>query len=343
MIRINQMFKYEIKKINSDFIVNEVSLLPKFSTKEESSYTYIWLKKEGLTTFEAIDIIKNFFSLTFEDINAEGLKDEDGITYQIISLKKILILKDIRLFNKNYSNKIDIERIVGYGKNPVLEKKLHGNQFNIILRSINETNYLKLENFLNKNKYFSFINYYDNQRFGLPGGPYNTYKIGKALIEKKWNEANKQYLISGNKDNVDFNLLESNQKYFIENNNLKKILFYISSYHSFLWNEAVSNFLQKENKNCKKIDIQNIGRFSIPIDINKTALPVDYEMECLDMDIKNIETFKKREKRRLVITTPIYLIDSITTDNKKFNVELSFYLPTGCYATMCVNQLFEQI
>jgi len=337
------MLKYEIKKFNSDFVVNEVSLLPKNFTKNESLYTYIWLKKEGLTTFEVIDIIKNFFSLTFEEINIEGLKDEDAITFQTVSLKKILILKDISLFNKKYSKKVNIERIIGYGKNPVSEKKLHGNQFNIILRSINEDDYLKLENFLNKNKYFSFINYYDNQRFGLPGGPYNTYKIGKAIVKKNWSEANKQYLISGNKDNIDFSLLVSDQKSFFENNNLKKISFYISSYHSFLWNKSVSNFLEKENKNYRKIEIKNIGYFSIPFDINKIYLPIEYEIKCLDINLTKIENFEKIEKRRLIITTPIYLIDLEVLRNKQYNVELSFYLPTGCYATMCINQLFEQI
>jgi len=38
----------------------------------------------------------------------------------------------------------------------------------------------------------TFINYYDNQRFGISGGPYNTHLIGKGIIEGNYREVLKQ-------------------------------------------------------------------------------------------------------------------------------------------------------
>ncbi len=89
---------FKIKTVNSDFIVDEVSLLPDFDSKPKR-YTYLWLKKSNYTTFDALDKIKTFFGLDYKDVAAEGLKDEDGITGQIISVKKKLSKKSVKDFN----------------------------------------------------------------------------------------------------------------------------------------------------------------------------------------------------------------------------------------------------
>lgn len=78
---------FRIKTINSDFHVTEVPLLPDFDSPVKK-YTYVWLKKSNYTTFEAIEKIKEYFGLDFSDVATEGLKDEDGVTEQIISIKK---------------------------------------------------------------------------------------------------------------------------------------------------------------------------------------------------------------------------------------------------------------
>ena len=33
-------------------------------------------------------------------------------------------------------------------------------------------------------RHHHFINYYDSQRFGMHGGPYNTHLIGEAIVKK---------------------------------------------------------------------------------------------------------------------------------------------------------------
>jgi tRNA pseudouridine13 synthase len=78
---------YKIKIIKEDFIVNEVFLEPRFFDKDKSQFTYIWMEKRGLTTFDALDKIRGYFNLNHEDLSYQGLKDEDGITRQLVSVK----------------------------------------------------------------------------------------------------------------------------------------------------------------------------------------------------------------------------------------------------------------
>ncbi|MCX6715998.1 MAG: tRNA pseudouridine(13) synthase TruD, partial [Candidatus Taylorbacteria bacterium] len=188
--------EYKLKARNEDFEVTEVPLLPRFL--EKGSFTYVWLKKSGFYTFDALEAIGEHFELFYEDMAAEGLKDEDGITSQIISIKKSLKQTDMSAFNKKHSNKassyILMERIMGYGDAPVAEKMLHGNSFNLVVRNLKDDVAARIEEFCKKNKFVTFVNYYDSQRFGLPGGPYNTHLIGKAIVEEDWKEAYEQLL-----------------------------------------------------------------------------------------------------------------------------------------------------
>lgn len=96
---------YKLKSINEDFQVAEVSLMPHLEAKEPYQFTYVLLQKSGFTTFEALGQIKNFFKLEFNDLNSQGLKDEDAITEQLISVKKVLNDKDIVSFNKKHKLK----------------------------------------------------------------------------------------------------------------------------------------------------------------------------------------------------------------------------------------------
>src|SRR3989344_7225869 len=119
---MNQSVNYKIKCKNEDFQVTEVSLMPSLTSKKPHRFTYFWLQKSGFTTFDILDHIKTFFKLKFDDVASQGLKDEDAITEQLISVKKTLSKKDITTFNSKYGagNKYSrIKYVLGYGREPV--------------------------------------------------------------------------------------------------------------------------------------------------------------------------------------------------------------------------------
>lgn len=68
-------FNYKIKQIKEDFVVNEISLQPNFCHHNNSDFSYLWIEKRGMTTFDALDKIKKEFNLNQEGVSAQGLKD----------------------------------------------------------------------------------------------------------------------------------------------------------------------------------------------------------------------------------------------------------------------------
>ncbi len=117
---------YKLKYINDDFIVDEVSLLPKMSSKENATYTYLKVEKSSFTTFEAQEMLRKYFDLDYSEIVFEGLKDEDAKTSQVFSINKILEESDIDKFNKKTRLKDDryirISGVIGFGDCHVRER-----------------------------------------------------------------------------------------------------------------------------------------------------------------------------------------------------------------------------
>ena len=342
---MNQFEEYKIKHINEDFQVTEVSLMPSFISKGERKFTYVWLQKTGLTTFEALEQIKLFFKLSFKDVCSQGLKDEDAITEQLISVKKILKEKDTKAFNKKhkFKNKFSkIKFIVGHGENPIKERALHGNVFKIVVRNLNSTLADNLLNYVQNNKQLYFINYYDNQRFGMPGGPYNTHLIGKTIVENNWKQAYQQLKITNNitqgavikaKDIPDY-------KKIFEAMNPKKVSFFVSAYNSFLWNSKAS-LLVKKNAKSNKFLFKNVGKLYLPTN-SAFQCPHICEAGGYELITENFLAKPKLNKRNLLVATNMYAHDLEPDElhkNKK-KITLSFYLPTGSYATMIIKQLF---
>lgn len=342
---MTNLSKYKLKCINEDFQVTEVSLIPSITLKKPYKFTYIWLQKSGFTTFEILEQIKIFFKLTFKDVCSQGLKDENAITEQLISVKKVLNNKDIISFNKknNLKNKFSkIKYIIGYGKDPIKERALHGNSFKIVVRNLKTTLAKDLLNYIYNHKQLYFINYYDNQRFGMPGGPYNTHLIGKAIVKNNWKQAYEQLKITNNmkeKTLLKTKNISDFKKVFASLNH-KKVSFFVSAYSSFLWNTKASLVVKKSTKS-KSYLFENVNRLYLPTNY-LFQCPHVCEAKGYKLITENLTTQPRKNKRNLIITTKIY-VQELKTDelnkNKK-KITLSFFLPTGSYATMVIEQLF---
>ena len=311
-------------------------------------FTYFWLQKSGLTTFDILDCIKTFFNLKFEDVANQGLKDEDAITEQLISIKKILSRKDITAFNKKYGagNKYSrIKHVVGYGDKPIKERMLHGNSFRIVVRNLESSVANNLLDYLSAHRHHHFINYYDNQRFGMPGGPYNTHLIGEAIVKRDWKEAYNHIKITNNIPPSFIPKLENaiNCKEVFKKINPKKVSFFVSSYNSFLWNNQTS-LLIKDNTKSKKHHFENVGHLNLPT-AHSFQCPHICEADGYEFENEKFTVKRKVNSRNVVVATTIYA-DDLEKDELHINkkkITISFFLPTGSYATMIVKQIFLKI
>jgi tRNA pseudouridine13 synthase len=345
------MNDYKLKYKNTDFMVNEVSLMPTLSIKNNSQYSYIWMVKNGLTTFDATEKIAKFFNIDISEINTQGLKDEDAVTKQIVSIKKIIDSKHLLEFNKKHVGKypeIKIDKIIGYGKINVTERALHGNIFNITIRNLNPETAEKIKSFCTKNRFITFINYYDNQRFGMPGGPYNTHLIGEAIVKNDWKKAFEEIIKTNNfSEAVDYSSKIKDDDFikdYFKKMNIKKIKFFVAAYTSFLWNKKVSTSIKKLNSESKKCYFEEVGNLFVPTKlpiISKNILTVP----GFEFSEKSFCATAKNYSRTMSVSTTVFPsgLETDEYNNRKKRIVLSFFLPTGTYATMFVKQLLLQI
>lgn len=341
------MIDYKLKTINDDFQVTEVSLVPPLLEKKNASYTYLTLRKSSWTTFDAQDELKKHFNLEFQAIGAEGLKDEDAITNQLISVFKIVKKSEIESFNREFSSTDSYMKlsIYGYGSYPLTPGVLHGNCFKIVLRNLTERIAKKLHEYCSENQHISFINYYDSQRFGMPGSCYNTHLIGKAIIKNDWDKALEEFCLSGDRNfqKVKEKTLHSSSKDSFESEiNPNKLKFYVKSYNSLVWNKELSKDLYNRN-DCRSYLFKNVGRLFLP----RRACIVNTIFTCPGhaYSITEKRVIEKVMARTSCVTTSVVCYEPEKDDifQGKFSIMLDFFLPTGSYGTMLIRQLFIQM
>lgn len=226
-----------------------------------------------------------------------------------------------------------------------MERMLHGNSFRIVTRNLKNALARNLLNYVSSHKYHYFINYYDNQRFGIPGGPYNTHLIGKSLTENDWEEAYRQIKLSKNEvpTTLTKNMGTSNPKEIFKLINPKKVSFFVSSYNSFLWNKQASLMVKKHTKS-KLHFFENVGQLHLPFN-RLFQCPQICEIKGYDFVKEKFDVQPKIDKRNLVVGTNVYAHnlekDELHKNMKKLT--LSFFLPAGSYATMIVKQIFLRL
>ena len=258
----------QIKETPEDFVVEEVI---KLNIKPNGEYSYFLLEKRNWTTLKAIELIANNLNAHIRRFSFAGQKDRVGITKQYVSAFKVprknienLIMKDMKI------------TFVGYGDNPISLGDLEGNKFTILARDLSKP----------LTKISSFVNYFDDQRFG--GYRPNLHLVGKSILEKNYEQAVKYLLLypfsNETKDYVKARKRQEKEwgkwhtdrypKYLTTE---RKIISYLfknpkdfkgalkqlprqlytmttQSYQSFLWNESLSRYIKETFSDAKTID-----------------------------------------------------------------------------------------
>jgi len=246
------------RKTPQDFIVEEIA---DHKTVKNGSYKLYSLEKENIETFALLGILSRTFNIPRAEISIAGLKDTHAKTTQFLTIPNKYELKNVKNAKLVFR---------GYLNNPLKLGNLDGNKFIITVKDIEKQELDKIyEN--SKSVEFGLPNYYDSQRFGsVLDGKF----IGKLLIEKKYEEAVKQYLTgisesdSEQRDQDKENIYNSWPNFDIQINSqdLKKVIqeykrtkkwiiaykyiaselrqMFISSYQSYLWNECIKTIMK---------------------------------------------------------------------------------------------------
>lgn len=341
-----------LKSKPQDFIVEEINTL---QFDKEGKYSYYKLKKTNLETQSAIQKISDLWKLNEKYINTAGTKDKVAITTQFISISQGPE-KNIKTENLELT-------FLGKGRERLNLGSLEGNKFIITIREINREEKM---NFLKNMEQvdFSFVNYYDDQRFGIEK---NNHVIGKLLIKKQFKEAamlliaREHYPYTKAKEH-----LETHQNDSIGALRIlpkKLLLMFVHAYQSWFWNETAKIYLETKIKQFKTVEY-SAGTLYFPTQnerhvLKNVGIPIiGFDIEEQDEEVEEIlnELMKKEniaERDFLIKQMPEITAAGgrrdLLTDYKdltakeidKETIELSFSLGKGSYATMVVKQLFE--
>ena len=165
---------FKLKEKAEDFQVKEIIDL---KVHKEGPYAYFLLKKKNWTTPQAIEKLAEALKVDKKLFSVAGMKDKYGITEQHVCIKRF----DLRRLEKVHIQDISFTP-VGYGTKRIGIGSLSSNIFTLVVRNLDES--------LQPITYMP--NYYDDQRFGEIRP--NTHLVGKAIVQRKYEEAMKIYL-----------------------------------------------------------------------------------------------------------------------------------------------------
>lgn len=243
---------YKLKQIPEDFIVKELSNV---DIKDKGKYLYFRLKKKSRNTLDVIKELARQLKIKEKDIGFAGSKDKHAVTEQLISVFGNNKINEEKVMKTKIDN-VSLE-LLGSGDNPISLGDLEGNEFEIVVRDLDDFKAEKIK----------FVeNYFDEQRFSL-----NNAEIGRNLVKKNFKEA--AALI----DNL--NVREYLLKYKNDFVGALKIIplrllrMYVNSYQSYLWNEAVAEYLKQKIAAKKKGSKEKAVK-----DKEKVAREIDYSL-----------------------------------------------------------------
>ena len=324
------MLEYKYKHKEEDFRVNEILNI----ITDGGIYNYYMLRKKGFRTVDVIDLLVKKYNIEIGDITYAGLKDEDAITLQYIAIKGKKIDNC-----KEYSGAGQYElNYVGSSEYPIEIGKLQGNSFKLRLRNLDDSVAKKIKNY--EKHLFTILNYFDVQRFGMPGKKHITHLIGKNIIENKYDEAFEQLLISGNIDENTYHQWKSHAKDYINRIEPRRRTFFLSAYDSYVWNRVLGEAVEKQSSGLlyekSGISFFYSDKVNDLIRNEIEKIPIIWHRYTPEGEIFETESFRQP------YISLIYRAAEVQDDNEylgRYMLDIDFVLPAGSYATNAVDQL----
>jgi tRNA pseudouridine13 synthase len=331
-----------LKHTPFDFQVRE-NLVVSFAEPADAEYRYLLLRKCGYTTMEAVRMVAAEFDVTTREVTYAGLKDEDGITEQLVAmpiatLREAPAATGLRIADTG--ERWMVLSHYGFGTVPLQIGGLEGNGFRIVVRNLdNET----AERLASRPKVvLLFLNYYDTQRFGVPGGPKRTHLVGRAILSGEWNVALQELAGLKAPESAGAVAWTGSPRAFFDQLDPRTTSFYLSAHASSLWNAELAELVTKAAGD-EAVDVSVDGityryptgsRAPGSLLVDAPSLPYD-KYSYVD----GVPTPVQSTRATVVQTT--VAVEGCASDPHhpgRSAVTVRFFLPSGCYATAVVRQ-----
>ena len=334
-----------IKLKPEDFCVTEALALGPASGDANTDFHYLRLRKSGFTTFQAIDAIASFLEVEPHRVTYCGLKDEDAVTDQMIAIPGDRDVDRLEQFNRLHDAGDRFLQLLAYGRyaDPLTVGGLAGNAFRIRIRNLPRDLADTLRD-LDHALPISVVNYYDTQRFGVPNGPKTTHEIGAALIGDDYDRALRLLSQAQTPEAATARDWQGSPQSFFETLEPRIVAFFMSADSSDKWNKSVK-FALEENLGPEQLIGYSRDGFGFVTARSATDLAVALS------SVPTIEYRRFRPEGGRFVSTgiarpslihPVINIERIEADDvhsDRLSAIVSFFLPSGAYATNVINQL----
>lgn len=284
------------------------------------------------------------FNLTPKQISFAGLKDEDAVTEQLIAIEGRVSPASLTLFNDTYAEgtqefiRLSLSAV---GDEGIRIGGLNGNGFRVVVRNLSPQFVERCSTV--KRLTFHFINYYDTQRFGVAHGAKVSHLIGEAFLRNDYQTALEILRKAGTPEAQAALEFSGAPETFFQSLDQRLVSFFKGSYTSHLWNQTLA---QVVGQVCgeESYTLEHDGIPFLLTSRQSLVLSVLQRQPALD-HTKFYENNDSRkggaEPRSTVVQTQIRCnsIDEDDLHQGAFKCQFSFFLPSGCYATMCIKQL----
>jgi tRNA pseudouridine13 synthase len=325
-----------------DFFVRENSLV-NLVNANEATHRYFLLQKCGFTTMEAIALIAKAGGIAPAEISYSGLKDEDAVTEQLIAAPKAVEPCSATMRGDEAADRWWRLSHYGYGCEPLQIGYLAGNTFHVRLRNLGRATAeaFKRERWLN----LAFINYYDSQRFGLPGKQKVTHRIGEAILAQRWRHALELVVESQAPEGEEAAAWREAPEDFFRARDPRLINFYLAAAASYLWNDTLAALVRQsaaQSATTSAVEGMEFTFMSSATDVMRlmSELPsMPHKRFALSGGTIVPQNLSRATGVHTVVQVGTVAADDL--NHGRYAARVGFALPAGCYGTMALRQLMH--
>jgi tRNA pseudouridine13 synthase len=329
-----------LKDRPTDFLVRE-SMLVDLADGGTGPQHYLILRKCGYTTMDAVRLVAQKVGLDPAEITFGGLKDEDGVTEQLLALPTGAVRIDDALAGWNLVDGADrwLRMLhYGYGEAPLRIGALEGNGFRIVVRNVDPATAQRLAE--RRKLTTLFLNYFDTQRFGVPHGPKRTHLAGRAILRGDWAVALREVAGLAAAESADAAGWTGPPGDFFAALDPRVTSFYLAAAGSHDWNGQLAALAATTDSypvRLDGIDFRYPGSPGAAAAVLAAATDLPYDKYSFVAGAP-----ARRQSTRAAVVQASVEIEAAGPDEctpGRSAVRLSFFLPSGSYATTMVRQL----
>ncbi|MBA6232442.1 MULTISPECIES: tRNA pseudouridine(13) synthase TruD [unclassified Colwellia] len=318
----------QLRSEMSDFKVFE--RLP-FEPCGEGEHLFIHIRKTGANTLVVARELAKYFKVKEGLVSYAGLKDRFAVTEQWFGIhlpgKTVYDLSNLAIEG------VEVLSVKRHNKKLRIGA-LSGNRFELVLRKVSN-----IDDVLRRwaaVSQFGVPNYFGEQRFGINGG--NLDRALELFQGKKVKDKKKRGLYLSAARSEIFNQIISQR---IENNQFESLsigdVFMLSGTQSVFLAEAIDKTIMQRFQE-KDIDLTAAlwGAGELMSQGESQQLEQEIANEYSDFCQGLVKFGLKQERRRIRLSLTE---GQITAEND--TITLSFFLPSGCYATTILRELIN--